>query len=226
MVAGCVDRSDLLAELCRDYWPPLYSFVRRRGYNSADAQDLVQGFFAHLITTQAYAETDRQKGKFRSFLLASMKHYLADVWDRERALKRGGSYEFVLLDEQVAAAEMQSNGELIPATLTEDLQYERQWARALVDRALTRLNQEFTTEAKADLFRELKPFLSGGSGLPTQEEIAARLRMPIETLRSHLSRLRARYRALLRDEVTRTLSEMDDVDEELQHLCGILTAGC
>src|SRR5213595_610660 len=92
-----------LTRLCRDYWPPLYSFVRRRGYSPADAQDLVQGFFAFLLESKAYAQTDRRKGKFRSFLLASLKHYLSDVWDRERALKRGGQHEFVLLDEEMDA---------------------------------------------------------------------------------------------------------------------------
>ena len=108
VVAACSDLTTgaahaALTQLCRDYWPPLYSFVRRRGYSRADAQDLVQGFFAYLLQSKAYAQTDRNKGKFRSFLLASLKHYLSDVWDRERALKRGGDQKFVLLDEMNAA---------------------------------------------------------------------------------------------------------------------------
>ena len=214
-----------LAQLCRDYWPPLYTFVRRRGYRPADAQDLVQGFFAHLIQSKAYAQTDRNKGKFRSFLLASLKHYLSDVWDRERALKRGGTYEFVLLDEELETVESLWTREPATTTLDDDEHYERRWAAVLVARALDRLGAEFTGP-KAGLFRELKPFLSGGTSLPRQEEIATRLGKPIATLRRDLSRLRARYRERLREEVARTIAATDDVDEELHHLCSVLTAAC
>ena len=215
-----------LTQLCRDYWPPLYSFVRRRGYSSADAQDLVQGFFAYLLQTKAYAQTDRNKGKFRSFLLASIKHYMADVWDRERALKRGGDQEFVLLDDEMDAAEKLYADEPTTEMLDEEQQYERRWAAALVTRALQRLAAEFGDGPKARVFSELRPFLSGGVGLPSQEEVATRLDMPVETLRSHLSRLRARYRDMLREEVARTIAIAEDVDEELRHLCRILTTAC
>ena len=113
VVGACRDDGDMasgasraaLARLCQDYWPPLYNFVRRRGYPPADAQDLVQGFFAYFLKNKAYMHAERAKGKFRSFLLASVKHYLANAWDREHAFKRGGEYEFVLLDSQVEAAE-------------------------------------------------------------------------------------------------------------------------
>jgi RNA polymerase sigma factor (sigma-70 family) len=233
VIAACTKEGDssgaaleALTQLCREYWPPLYSFVRRRGYNSTDAQDLVQGFFAYFLKSRAYAQTDRRKGKFRSFLLASIKHYMADVWDRERALKRGGGCEFVLLDEEIRAAETQWTSAPPPAAMEEDRHYEQRWADALVTRALTRLESEFGNEARRDMFRELKPFLCGGAGLPTQEEVAARLRIPIETLRSHLSRLRSRYRVFLREEVARTVSEIDDVDEELRHLVNVLSAAC
>lgn len=209
-----------LTRLCQDYWPPLYSFSRRRGYNSHDAQDLVQGFFAHFLKSKGYSQTDRRKGKFRTFLLTSLKHYMADVWDRERAIKRGGDCEFVMLDEEISEVEKlwvsDSSG-----ILDEEQYYERRWAAALVTRALARLGEE--SVAKARIFAELRPFLSGGVGLPSQEEVARRLEMPIETLRSHLSRLRTRYREILRDEVARTLAANDNVDEELRHLCNILT---
>jgi RNA polymerase sigma factor (sigma-70 family) len=215
-----------LAELCRDYWPPLYSFVRRRGYSSADAQDFVQGFFAFLLETRAYARTDRNKGKFRSFLLASLKHYMADAWDRERTLKRGGDQSFVSLDEQMEVVEKMYVNEADATILNEEQAYEQQWARALVARALARVGVEFATGPKTQLFNGLKPFVTGGVGLPSQTEAAAKLGMPIETLRSHLSRLRARYRELLREEVARTIAVTDDVDEELRHLCRILTSAC
>lgn len=212
-----------LAQLCRDYWPPLYSFVRRRGYNPADVQDLVQGFFAFLLETKAYAKTDRNKGKFRTFLLASLKHYMADVWDRERAFKRGGAQQFVPLDEEMELVERMYVNEEATTTLDEDRAYEQQWATALVARALERVGTEFGNGPKTQLFNGLKPFLSGGVALPSQAEVAAKLDIPIETLRSHLSRLRARYRELLREEVARTIAAAEDVDEELRHLRKILT---
>ena len=217
-----------LARLCRDYWPPLYSFVRRRGYSPADAQDLVQGFFAYLLQSKAYARTNRSKGKFRSFLLGSLKHYISDVCDREQALKRGGDYEFVLLDEKIHAVETlyACESRCVRMTLDEEQQYEQSWAKALVARALERIEAEFGTGHRTRLFSELKPFLTGGVGLPSQEEVARRLDIPIETLRSHLSRLRACYRELLREEVARTIGTAEDVDEELHHLCRILTATC
>lgn len=230
LIAACTNGSETadeaLAQLCRDYWPPLYSFVRRRGYSPADAQDLVQGFFAFLLETRVYAKTDRNKGKFRSFLLASIKHYMADVWDREHTLKRGGDRSFVSLDEQMEVVEKMYVNEAATTTLNEEQAYEQRWATALVTRALARVGEEFADGPKTQLFNGLKPFLTGGVGLPSQTEVAAKLDMPIDTLRSHLSRLRARYRELLREEVARTVAVAEDVDEELRHLCSILTVAC
>jgi RNA polymerase sigma factor (sigma-70 family) len=228
VVAACADDSEVasqaLAQLCRDYWPPLYTFARRRGYSPADAQDIVQGFFAYLLQSKAYARTDRTKGKFRSFLLASLKNYMSDVWDRERALKRGGDYEFVLLDDEIDAVEVGYSLEAAAMTLTEEQQYERTWAAALVARALERIRAEFNNGPKAHLFGALKPFLTGGVGLPSHESIAGQLDMPIDTLRSHLARLRGRYRDFVREEVARTIGPADDVDEELRHLRKVLVA--
>lgn len=212
-----------LAQLCRDYWPPLYSFVRRRGYSQADAQDLVQGFFTAFLQTKAYAHTDRNKGKFRSFMLASLKHYMANAWDREHALKRGGDRQFVFLEADMEAVENLYTSTSIAPNLSEEQHYDERWAATLVACALARLGAEFVQEPKARLFSELKPFLCGGVDLPSQEEIARRIEMPINTLRSHLSRLRARYAELLRDEVARTVGKADDVDEELRHFRRILT---
>ena len=228
VVAACALENETadaaLAELCHDYWPPLYTFARRRGYSPADAQDLVQGFFAYLLQSKAYAHTDRRKGKFRSFLLASFKNYMTDAWDRERAAKRGGDYELVLLDEEIDAVETLYAREPATMTLDEEQRYEQSWAVALVARALERTQEEFGKGSKAHLFSGLKPFLTGGVGLRSQEAVARELDMPIETLRSHLSRLRAQYRELLREEVARTIGATEDVDEELRHLRRILTA--
>jgi RNA polymerase sigma factor (sigma-70 family) len=227
IVEACADddKADIaLARLCQDYWPPLYTFARRRGNSSADAQDLVQGFFAYLLQSKAYAQTDRRKGKFRAFLLASFKNYMTDAWDKARAAKRGGDYQFVLLDEEVEAAEALYRCVPSGMRLDEEQQYEQAWAAALVARALERTEKEFDNVAKTRLFRALKPFLTGGVHLPSQGEVAMRLDISIDTFRSHLSRLRGRYRGFLREEVARTIGASEDVDEELRHLCRTLIA--
>jgi RNA polymerase sigma factor (sigma-70 family) len=215
-----------LARLCQDYWPPLYTFARRRGNGSADAQDLVQGFFAYLLQSKAYTQTDRRKGKFRSFLLASFKNYMTDAWDKTRAIKRGGDHEFVLLDDEVEAAEALYRRVPPAMKLDDEQQYEQAWAAALVARALERTQDEFDKSAKARLFHALKPFLTGGVGLPSHDEVARRLDISIDTFRSHLSRLRGRYREFLCEEVAGTIGAAEDVDEELRHLCGIITRVC
>jgi len=230
VVAACADDSEIaneaLTQLCQAYWPPLYTFARRRGYTPSDAQDIVQGFFAYLLKNKAYARTDRTKGKFRSFLLASLKNYMSDVWDRARALKRGGDYELVLLEDEIDAVETLYARETATLTLSDEQQYERTWAAALVAHALERIRAEFNNGPRADLFYALKPFLSGGVGLPSHESVARQLDMPIDTFRSHLARLRATYREFVREEVAQTIGPADDVDEELRHLRRILTATC
>ena len=238
MVADCAYGSEVapgagqaaLVELCRDYWPPLYSFARRRGHSPHDAQDLVQGFFAFLIESRGYARTDRDKGKFRSFLLASLKHYMADAWDHERRLKRGGGQPMLCLDEELDAAEAHHAREHAATShlpLDEERLFERRWATELVARALAHLESEFpANSAKARVFHVLKPYLTGGSGLPGQDAVAGELGVPLTTLRSYLSRLRTRYRDLLRAEVSRTVAREEDVDDELRHLCHVLTNAC
>lgn len=215
-----------LARLCQDYWPPLYRFIRRRGYSETDAKDLTQGFFAYLIEKQAYAASDRTKGRFRTFLLMLLKRYLSAVRAGELRQKRGGACRMVFLDQlEIGALEkFAEKGLWIEAPLNEERQFERNWALALVHRAMQALEAEYSSRPKARIIEELRPFLAGGVGLPTQEEVAARLNIPLETLRSHLSRLRASYRARLRAEVLRTVAAEPEIDEELRYLCRILIA--
>jgi RNA polymerase sigma-70 factor (ECF subfamily) len=215
-----------LTQLCRDYWPPLYRFVRRRGYSRADSQDLTQGFFAYLIEKNAYAKPDRSKGKFRTFLLTLLKRYLNAARVHESRQKRGGGHEIIFLDGgQLNALEQVSDDALrVGAPLDEERLFEWNWAAALVSRAMEKLRTEYASVSKARVLAELRPFLRGGVGLPTQEDVAARLGVPLETLRSHLSRLRARYRVLLRAEVLRTVGHEKDIDEELRYLCRVLIA--
>jgi RNA polymerase sigma-70 factor (ECF subfamily) len=214
-----------LAELCQTYWVPLYNFVRRRGYSVHDAQDLTQSFFAYLIEHRIYARADRQKGRFRAFLLASMKNFLSDASDRERTLKRGGAQNLLPLHEaQVKEAEslFQTYGS---ATNEEEI-FDRSWAEALVATGLERLSEDYKRESKEKLFGELRIFLaSSAQPLPTYAELAIRLGMTESTLRSHVTRLRARYREVLRAEVRRTVDTEAEVDEELHELLRVLTRG-
>src|SRR6266704_4999800 len=214
-----------LAELCQTYWAPLYNFVRSRGYSVHDAQDLTQSFFAYLIERKIYARVDRQKGRFRSFLLASLKNFLADAFDRDRTLKRGGGQDFLPLhEERVEEAEslFQTHG----AMSSEDQIFDRSWAEALVTAGLERLSADYKDESKEKLFNELRIFLtSGAEPLPAYAELAVRLGMTESTLRSHVTRLRARYREALRAEVRRTVDTEAEVGEELHELLRVLTRG-
>jgi RNA polymerase sigma factor (sigma-70 family) len=212
-----------LTELCQTYWAPLYGFVRSRGHTVHDAQDLTQSFFAHVIEHKIYARTDRQKGRFRSFLLASLKNFLADVSDRERTLKRGGGQTFLPLNEgQIEEAE--SIFQTHRTATSEELIFDRSWAEALVAAGLERLAADYRSESKEKLFNELRIFVtSGAAPLPTYGDLAARLGITESTLRSHVTRLRARYRETLRAEVRRTVETEAEVDEELHHLLLVLT---
>ena len=214
-----------LAELCQIYWTPLYSFVRSRGHTVHDAQDLTQSFFAYLIERKIYARADRQKGRFRSFLLASLKNFLADVSDRERTLKRGGGQNpLPLHEEQIKEAESVFQNHRTAST--EELIFDRSWAEALVAAGLERLSADYRSEAKEKLFNELRIFLaSSAEPPPAYSDLADRLGMTESTLRSHVTRLRARYREALRAEVRRTVDTEAEVNEELHELLRVLTRG-
>jgi DNA-directed RNA polymerase specialized sigma24 family protein len=207
-----------LSELCQIYWQPLYVFLRKKGYGREDAQDLTQGFFAHLIETRGYAHADREKGRFRSFLLGALKHFIADARDREHALKRGGGMILAQLDDRVEAQIAQA------AKWEADEVYDREWAASLVRQALGRLAQECALAGKAELFGWLMPRLAAEESAVPHEEVARRLRLTVTTLRHELARLRARYRAILREEVRGTVREAAEVDEELRYLCHALAA--
>ena len=217
-----------LAELCQTYWAPLYSFVRSRGYIVEDAQDLTQSFFAYLIEHKIYARTDRQKGKFRSFLLASLKNFLADSRDREQTLKRGGAYDFLPLNEgQIDEAESLFQTHFAAGEPNgEDRLFERSWAEALVAAGLDHLARAYRADGKEKLFEELKIFLTGSADpLPSYADLAARLGTLASTLRSHVTRLRTQYREALRAEVRRTVDTDAEVDGELRELLRVLTSG-
>jgi RNA polymerase sigma factor (sigma-70 family) len=213
---------EALSGFCEAYWPPLYSFLRHRGFSSADAQDLVQGFFAHLLEQNTLIRADQQKGRLRTFLLGSLQNFLYNEYDRARALKRGGRRQIVSMEDYLPEAEAAM---MATAHLSDAGCYDLVWATTIVSRAWQNLQNAFIAEGKAEWLEELRPFVAGGSVTPpNQEEAAARLGVPIATLRTWLSRLRQRYRESLRMEVASTVSDPTDVDQELHHLYQILMA--
>ena len=217
-----------LAQLCQTYWAPLYTFVRRRGHSPDDAEDLTQSFFVNLLEDKIYLRADSGKGKFRSFLLSCLKDRLADACDYKQALKRGGGRDLLPLNEaQVEEAEslFQTHGasEVSP---NEDRLFERAWAETLVAAALNRTSAHYRDEDKKKLFEELKVFVTNGtSPLPTYSDLAERLSVPASTLRSEVTRLRARYREGLRAEVRQTVKSEAEVAGELRELLRVLSSG-
>jgi RNA polymerase sigma-70 factor (ECF subfamily) len=218
--------SAALAQLCQTYWSPLYNYVRGHGYSVHDAQDLTQGFFAHLIEHKIHVRADRDKGKFRSFLLASLKHFLSHAREREQTLKRGGGHEFLPLEEgraEEAESLFQTQSSSSSVAFPQDKLFERTWAQTVVATALGRLAADYKAEGKETLFQTFQTFLTiGADPLPTYSDLAARLAVTESTIRSHITRLRARYREMLRAEVGRTLNTEADVDEELHELLRVL----
>lgn len=218
--------SAALAQLCQTYWPPLYTFVRSRGYSVHDAQDLTQGFFAHLVENKIHLRADREQGKFRSFLLASLKNFLSHAREHEQALKRGGGREFVSFEEaraEEAESLFQTHGVSGGSALAEDRLFEQTWAETLIETALGRLAAAYKADGKENLFENFQTFLAvGAEPLPAYSELAARMAVTESTIRSHVTRLRARYREILRAEVRRTVETEAEVEEELRELLRVL----
>ena len=208
-----------LEELCSAYWYPLYAYVRRRGHSPHDAQDLTQGFFARLLEKDYLAAADRTRGRFRSFLLASLKHYLANEWDRARAKKRGGAERIVRLDARSA----EGRYALEPShELTAERAFERRWALTVLDHVMLRLREQYSAAGKATLFDALKGALAGGREAPPCAEVADGLGMTEGAVRVAAHRLRRRYRDLLRSEIAETVDAPDHVSEELRYLMSVL----
>lgn len=210
--------ADALAELCRIYWYPLYAFLRRRGHDPHDAEDLTQEFFAHLLAQQFLAKVDREKGKFRSFLLVSLKNFLADARDRAQAQKRGGGRSPIALDSLAA----ENRYRLEPSTeLTPEKLFEKQWALALLEQVLSRLQEEMSAEGKAAMFAELQNVLTG-TRTEAYSAIAEKLQMTEGAVKVAAHRLRRRYRELLREEIAHTVASPEEVEDEIRYLLSCL----
>jgi len=211
-----------LSNFCEAYWPPLYAFLRHRGHASPEAQDLVQGFFAHLLEQNTLGRANQEKGRLRTFLLGSLQNFLCNEYDRARALKRGGGLQIVSIDEHLPEAEASM---METAYVSDSRSYDLVWASHIVKRAWENLETAFEAEGKTEWLEVLRPFVAGGGKTPlNQEEAAAKLGVPIATLRTWLSRLRQRYREALRTEVANTVSDPAEVDQELHYLYQILKA--
>lgn len=209
-----------LESLCRTYWYPLYAHVRRRGLDAHAAQDLTQEFFARLLDRNGIATVDRTKGKFRSFLLASMDNFLTNAWRDSHTQKRGGHLTFISLENQLPGepALQAPSGELLPEQL-----FAKQWAMTLLETVLAELQCEFTATGKGQLFDTLKIFLTGEKRSAGYAELALNLATTEGALKMTVQRLRKRYAELLRAEVARTVASPDEVEEELRALFAALS---
>jgi RNA polymerase sigma-70 factor (ECF subfamily) len=208
-----------LEELCRTYWFPLYAFARRQGNNPEDAQDLTQDFFSRLLAKNYLAKADPDRGKFRTFLLGSLKNFLVNEWKRAGRLKRGGGTEFFSIEANAAEDRYAAEE---PDEFNPDVEYETRWAITLVEQVLAALRREFKAADKARLFEELKGFIWGDKSSASYAEIAGELNLSEGTVKVAVHRLRQRFRELLRAEVANTVARPEDIDVELRHLISVL----
>jgi RNA polymerase sigma factor (sigma-70 family) len=212
---------EALEKLCRSYWWPLYGFVRRQGHTPEEAQDLTQSFFALLLKRRDLNTVRQEKGRLRSYLLVSLKNFLAKARRHDLAVKRGGGRPFVSLEELLA----RESADVEPShTLSADRIYERRWALTLLEQVLSRLGEEYRAAGNASLFDQLKSLLAGESNQSSHASAASELDMTENAVRQAFYRLRRRYRQLLREEIAHTVAVPGDVEEELRHLIGVLEA--
>ena len=211
--------SEALENLCRIYWYPLYAYIRRRGYNPEDAEDLTQEFFARLLARNYVARADPQAGKFRSFLLAGVNYLLGDERDKARRLKRGGGQKVISFDEKEAEARYRL--EPVEKTTPERL-YERSWVSTLLKRASSRLREEYAAAGKAALYDQLTEFRLDATGQRAYGEIAAQLGQSESAVKSAILRLRRRHHQLVREEIAGTVADPSDVDDEIHYLLRML----
>jgi RNA polymerase sigma-70 factor (ECF subfamily) len=210
--------SAALEDLGRTYWYPLYAYVRRRGHSPEDAQDLTQEFFAGLLGGQAFGQITREGGKFRSFLLTALNHFLVNEWEHRRAQRRDERKIAFSLDEfdPEARYQFEPADEATPERL-----FERQWAAALLGQVLRQLRDEYAGEGKVNLFEQLQPCLTGAEQMLPYAELAMRLGMTEDAVKMAVHRLRKRYGGLLRAEVANTVASPQEIDDEIRHLITI-----
>jgi len=223
LAAGAEDSSEAneaLARLCQTYWLPIYAFIRKRGHGPQQAQDLTQEFFAGFLEKRRVAQAARDRGRFRSFLMTSVENFLRNAHDRSQAQKRGGGRSLISLDNQDAEAlylEARSD-DADPAAA-----FEQRWASTLLQTVLRRLQDEFVTGGRADLFDALQTHLWGDADSTSYPLLAERFAMTVANVKTTAHRLRARYRELLREEIARTVSHPGEIDDEIRHLMRVVS---
>jgi RNA polymerase sigma factor (sigma-70 family) len=211
--------SAALDQLCRTYWPPLYAYICRDGYDATEAQDLAQEFFFRLIDRNYLQHLQHQRGRFRSFLLTFLKHFLSEHRGRTRTQKRGGGMEIISFEQSRA----EGSYLLEPVDhLSPDQVYERRWAQTLLQTALSRLREEYAAAGKGALFNELTDFEPREPGAPSYVEVGARFGMSETAIKSTALRIRQRHREILREEIARTVTSPEEIEEEIQHLRAVL----
>jgi RNA polymerase sigma-70 factor (ECF subfamily) len=214
------EATEALAKLCQTYWYPLYAYVRRKGYEVADAQDLTQGFFARVLEKNYMGVVDRRKGKFRSFLLASLEHFLAKEWTRAHRLKRGGGQTIIAWD----GCDPEERYRLEPAEqATAEHVFEKRWALTVLEQAMSALGNEYAASGKNQIFDELKPFISGDDQDVSYGDLAAKLNVSEGAVRVAVHRLRQRYGECVRAEIAKIVQRPEEIDEELGHLMAALS---
>ena len=220
------DASEALADLCRAYWYPLYAMIRRRSRDGHEAQDLTQEFFTRLLEKDFLDDVDPARGRFRAFLLAAVKHFLSNEWDKGQAAKRGGGQRIQSLDVQTFDWDSGESRFLTEPSheLTPERLFERQWAIALLDRVLKRLRDEYLSLEKLTEFETLTPFLSRDRDGANFADAAQRLDSSESSVRVAAHRLRKRYRELLREEIAHTVSTPEEVEDELRYLFVVLSS--
>ena len=214
-VKSSPDAAVALEQLCASYWYPLYAFVRREGYQQAEAQDLTQGFFATLLQRDDLRHVHPNKGRFRSFLLAALKNYVINEWDKARAQKRGGGQTVMSLDFDLAESKY---GTQPGISATAEADFQRQWALTLLANVQEQLNSEMSANGRGDLYDTLQPHLVGDPGAEKYTALADRFDMTEAAVKMAMSRLRKRYRVLLREEIAQTVSSEEEIDGEIRDL--------
>lgn len=209
-----------LEKLCRTYWYPLYAFARWRGQSAHDAEDLTQEFFSRLLQKRYLDSVERERGRFRTFLLVAFKRFMANEWDRAQTQKRGEGCSAVPFDTELAERLYKSEPSL---TLPAEKRYEQRWALALIEQTMARLRAEFELAGKKNEFEKLKGFLAAGKTETPSASLATELGMNDGALRVAVHRLRKRFRQIFREEISQTVSSAEDVDEEVRHLLTVLS---
>ncbi|MCI0537144.1 MAG: sigma-70 family RNA polymerase sigma factor [Verrucomicrobiales bacterium] len=212
--------NEALEKLCRTYWPPIYAFIRRQGYEAAEGKDLTQEFFLRLIEREYLKHLRHQRGKFRSFILTFLRHFLQEQRGKAKAQKRGGGMVFVSLDDVG-----EGTGYLTEPVdkFSPDQVFERRWAQAVFQRAVDRLQEEYVEAGKGPLFDRLKDFQPREPGAPSYAQIGARLGVTEAAVKSAVQRMRQRHREILREEIAHTVTRPEEIEEEIRHLRDVLS---